>query len=187
VGAFYYDESIYFESDIDFGSQWRNYANILVGGSPRRRGSGHRWTGGFTGLSRLVPSLSPGTGVLEMATMDNETMSVFGQASFDLTSRTQLTLGFNYLDDEKDVGISQVNDDIFRKLALDGADGATALTNAGFLGAYPGAFEATFGLPFTPDNAALVGSTPAGAAGMQQLQAAVLGQGRRGRLHGRSV
>lgn len=175
VGAFYYDESIYFESDIDFGTQWRNYANILVGGSPA---AGEAVIGGLEALLGYPTGtfFEPGTGVLEVATMDNETMSVFGQASFDLTSRTQLTLGFNYLDDEKDVGISQINDDAFSKLALDGADGATALTNAGFLGAFPSAFAATFGLPFTPDNAALVGSTPAGAAGLQQLQAAVFGQ-----------
>ena len=112
VGAFYYDESIYFESDIDFGTQWRNYANILVGGSPA---AGEAVIGGLEALLGYPTGtfFAPGTGVLEMATMDNETMSVFGQASFDLTSRTQLTLGFNYLDDEKDVGISQINDDAF--------------------------------------------------------------------------
>ena len=175
AGAFYYNESIYFESDIDFGTQWRNYANILVGGSPA---AGEEVIGGLEALLGYPTGafFEPGTGVLETATLDNETYSVFGQASFDLTPRTQLTLGFNYLDDEKDVTLSQVNDDLFSQLALDGADGATALTNAGFLGAFPGAFQATFGLPFTPGNTALITSTPAGIAGLQQLQAAVLGQ-----------
>ena len=175
AGAFYYNESIYFESDIDFGTQWRNYANILVGGSPA---AGEAVIGGLEALLGYPTGtfFEPGTGVLETATLDNETYSVFGQASFDLTPRTQLTLGFNYLDDEKDVTLSQVNDDVFSQLALDGVDGATALTNAGFLGAFPGAFQATFGLPFTPENTALITSTPAGIAGLQQLQAAVLGQ-----------
>ena len=175
AGAFYYNESIYFESDIDFGTQWRNYANILVGGSPA---AGEAVIGGLEALLGYPSGtfFEPGTGVLEMATLDNETYSIFGQSSFDLTPQTQLTLGFSYLDDEKDVTLSQVNDDVFSQLALDGADGAAALTNAGFLAAFPGAFQATFGLPFTPQNTALVTSTPAGAAGLQQLQAAVLGQ-----------
>ncbi|GIR71653.1 MAG: hypothetical protein CM15mP74_29040 [Halieaceae bacterium] len=84
AGAFYYDESIYFESDIDFGTQWRNYANILVGGSPA---AGEAVIGGLEALLGYPSGtfFEPGTGVLEMATLDNETYSVFGQSSFDLT------------------------------------------------------------------------------------------------------
>ena len=33
LGGFYFDESIDFENTIEFGSQWRNYVSILVGGA----------------------------------------------------------------------------------------------------------------------------------------------------------
>ncbi len=175
AGAFYYDESIYFENDLDFGTQWRNYANILVGGSPA---AGEAVIGGLEALLGYAPGsfYQTGSGVLEIADQENETFSVFGQITFDLTADTSLLLGFNYLGDEKDISLFQNNDDLFSQLSLDGTDGANALTNAGFLGAFPGAFAATFGLPFTSENAALVSSTPAGAAGFAQLQTGVLQQ-----------
>ena len=175
IGGFYFDESIDFVSAIDFGSQWRNYANILVAGTPA---GGEAITGSLEALLGYAPGtfFAPGTGVQETATQENETYSFFGQMTYALSDKTDVTVGMNFLDDDKAITLNQENTDIFAQLQLDGADGATALTNAGFLGAFPGAFAGTFGLPYTPENVALVSSSAAGAAGLAGLQAGVLAQ-----------
>lgn len=137
IGGFYFDETIDFSSGIDFGSQWRNYAGLLAGGADN--------INGLEQLLLLPPGtfFEPGTGVLETAQQDNETFSVFGQMTFALSERTDLTLGLNYLQDDKQISLTQANADVFSQLDLAGADGITALSNL----AYSGGFFATLGIP----------------------------------------
>ena len=140
LGGFYFDESIDFSSGIDFGSQWRNYAGLLAGGADN--------INGLEALLGYAPGsfFAPGTGVLETASQDNETFSVFGQMTFTLSDRTDLTVGLNYLQDDKEITLTQENSDIFSNLSLAGADGVTALTNL----AYTGGFAA-LGIPALTD------------------------------------
>ena len=137
VGGFYFDESIDFSSGIDFGSQWRNYAGLLAGGADN--------INGLEQLLLLPPGtfFQPGTGVLETAQQDNETFSIFGQMTFALSDKTDITVGLNYLQDDKQISLTQANSDVFSQLDLAGADGVTALTNL----AYSGGFFATLGIP----------------------------------------
>jgi hypothetical protein len=71
--------------------------------------------------------LAPGTffadgdGVVETATQDNESYSVFGQMTFPLSDKTDFTVGLNYLNDDKNITLSQENNDVFSKLDIRGA------------------------------------------------------------------
>ncbi len=143
IGGFYFDESIDFENSIEFGAQWRNYINLLVGGGDIAAGAAA--TGGFEALLGLAPGtfFADGDGVIETATQDNESYSVFGQMTFPLSDKTDLTVGLNYLNDDKNITLNQENNDVFSKLDIRGADGITALTNL----AYTGGFAASLGIP----------------------------------------
>lgn len=165
AGLFYFDETIDYEVGLFYGPQFRNYANFLVGAGNPLVGEAT-----FSGLEAAL-SLPQGsffqedTGVVETATQDNQTLSIFGQVDFHVTDRLTATVGISYLDDEKDTSLIQDNTDVFSQLALAGADAATVFTNAALAEAFP----AVFGLPLTSENIGLVTSTPAGLAGFQQL------------------
>ena len=100
---------------------------------------------GFEALLGYGPGtfFSEGTGVVETATQDNESYSVFGQMTFPLSEKTDFTVGLNYLNDDKQITLSQANSDVFSKLDIRGADGITALTNL----AYVGGFFSSLGIP----------------------------------------
>lgn len=151
LGGFYFDESIDFENGIEFGSQWRNYINLTVGGGDLA--AGEAALGGLEALLGYTPGtfLADGDGVLETATQDNESYSVFGQVTFPLSSKTNLTVGLNYLNDEKEITLSQENNDGFSNLSLRGEDGVTALTNLAYTGGLAG-----LGLPPLTDPTDLV-------------------------------
>ena len=85
LGGFYFDESIDFENSIEFGAQWRNYINILVGGGDIAAGAAA--TDGFEALLGLAPGtfFADGDGVVETATQDNESYSFLGQMPFPLS------------------------------------------------------------------------------------------------------
>lgn len=151
LGGFYFDESIDFENGIEFGSQWRNYINLTVGGGDLA--AGEAALGGLEALLGYTPGtfLADGDGVLETATQDNESYSVFGQVTFPLSSKTNLTVGLNYLNDEKEITLSQENNDGFSNLSLRGEDGITALTNLAYVGGL-----AALGIPPLTDPTDLV-------------------------------
>ena len=140
VGGFYFDESIDFSSGIDFGSQWRNYAGLLAGGADN--------INGLEQLLLLPPGtfFEPGTGVLETAKQDNETFSIFGQVTFALSDKTDFTVGLNYLQDDKQISLTQANGDVFSQLDLAGADGIAALSNLAYTGGL-----SDFGIPALTD------------------------------------
>ena len=151
LGGFYFDESIDFENGIEFGSQWRNYINLTVGGGDLA--AGEAALGGLEALLGYTPGtfLADGDGVLETATQDNESYSVFGQVTFPLSSKTNLTVGLNYLNDEKEITLSQENNDGFSNLSLRGEDGITAITNLAYVGGL-----AALGIPPLTDPTDLV-------------------------------
>ena len=164
IGGFYFDESIDFENSIEFGSQWRNYINILVGGGDIAAGAAA--TGGFEALLGLAPGtfFSDGDGVIETATQDNESYSVFGQMTFPLSEKTDFTVGLNYLNDDKSITLSQENNDVFSKLDIRGADGIAALTNLAYTGGFAG-----LGIP------AITAIPPEAVPGYIQTVAATVG------------
>lgn len=109
-GLYYFDEKIDQQGGISFGPQFANYANILAGGA-------------LPGVEALYgfPAgtfHAEGTGVEEYATQDDKAYSVFGTVDWDINESLVLTLGLNYTKDKKDITLTQINTDVFSKLAL---------------------------------------------------------------------
>lgn len=120
AGLYYFDEKIEHQGGISFGPQFRDYANILAGGV----------LPGVEAAFGFPPGTfhQEGTGVIETSTQDDQAYSLFGTVDWDMTDRIVLTVGLNYTKDKKEVSLSQVNTDVFSKLALPAfASGLSAL------------------------------------------------------------
>ncbi len=163
VGAYYFDESITQEDSVKFGTGFDAYAEFLTGAP------------GTLAAVEASLSLAPGTfhrtgdGVEEFATQDNTSYSIFGQGDWEVSDRLTATLGISYVNDEKDVTLTQNNTDIFSQLDFAGADGFQSLVVQGIAAQFPGVAAACgLGpLPFTPANvgAVLAVSSCPGAGG----------------------
>ena len=182
LGGYYFYEDISGSSTLDNGNQLRPYLAALsavLGGNP---GANPFATGEatFAGIEAAlgIPNgrfFQEGLSSREEYTQSNDSFSVFANVDVEPIEGFTLTLGGSYIDDAKDVTFRQVeNNVLFSQLDFAGADAARVITAQGFQGAFPGAFQGTFGIPFTPANVAAVTATPQGAAGFQQLQAGVL-------------
>ncbi len=164
VGAYYFDEEIDQTDSISFGNAFRTYADFLTGAPGT--------VAGVEASLSFAPGtfFAPGTGVQEFATQDNQAYSIFGQADWDLTEDLTLTVGLNYTNDEKDITLTQTNTDVFSQLDFAGQDGFNSLVAQGIAANFP----LVFGIPFTPDNLALILSDPTTAAGFAALQGSVV-------------
>ena len=115
LGAYMFDEKLDQDTGLLYGTGFRPYADILAGGYP-----------GASALNALeaavgMPSgtfLGQGQGLTENSAMDNETLSIFGQADFALSDRATLTLGVNHTKDEKSVVFDSTATDIFSSLDM---------------------------------------------------------------------
>ena len=162
VGAFYFNESIEQQNSLTFGEDFREYANILIGGpitsppndfavqaieAPLSALNGQDFTGQF---------FAAGQGLAEEYTLDNEAISIFGQLDFEIFDGLVLTLGANYTDDSKEITTNVVSSDVFSGIDLI-ASGRTAifaqLVGAGFDPATAGAI-ADFNSTLSPTDAA---------------------------------
>ena len=147
IGAFFFDEDVAYNTELLYGSDFRNYADLLAGGP-----------GAVTGLEPLlgIPTgtfFAEGAGVQEFATQENQALSLFTNVDWYITDRATLTVGLSYTNDEKDVTLRQNNTDVFSQLdfvAIGFAQIFTALT----------------GLPPTPAN---IQANPAQFAQAQAL------------------
>lgn len=99
VGAFYFDESVEYDSNVILGDQFRPYFDILSGNTVTL----------FEAIFGL-PSGSvfgEGTGSVEHSTMENTSWSVFAQLDYEIVDGLVLTAGVNYTDDEKEATLKQ--------------------------------------------------------------------------------
>jgi len=142
LGLYYFNEEISTDSGVLFGSDFRQYVNILTKAA--------QWQSdcinnpdpvlctpqGLQGIisNPLIPSpidaleaalslpagtfQAEGQGNTEKSGMDNEALSIFAQFDFQLGDRTTLTLGANYTEDKKDARVSIVGTDVFSSLDL---------------------------------------------------------------------
>ncbi|HSG69574.1 MAG TPA: TonB-dependent receptor, partial [Planctomycetaceae bacterium] len=132
VGAFYFNESIEQQNSLTFGEDFREYANILIGGpitsppndfavqaieAPLSALNGQNFAGQF---------FAAGQGLAEDYTLDNEAISIFGQLDFEIFDGLVLTLGANYTDDSKEITTNVVSSDVFSGIDLI-ASGRTAI------------------------------------------------------------
>lgn len=116
VGAYFFDESIDYSNDLQYGPQFRGLADALTaaGGSP------NALAGLETALGLPVgQAFFPANGnVREVATMDNQAISLFGQLDWHISDQLTATLGMNYTEDEKEATLAQVDQDLFSSLDL---------------------------------------------------------------------
>lgn len=117
LGGYYFDEDIDRDSGISFGSQFRDYADALIGAA-----SGGALNSAVLefGLGQAPGSFyRDGDGTRETMSMTDEALSIFGQVDFDISDRTTVSAGFNYTEDEKKASIRQINTDVFSSIDLD--------------------------------------------------------------------
>jgi len=110
VGAFYFDETVDYTSEVIWGPSARNYFDVLVAGlgAPGALGAVE---GGF-GLPAGT-FFANGTGAKDTFSQDDQATSFFGQFDWSMTEELTVTAGFNYTQVEKDVTVSQVNNNAF--------------------------------------------------------------------------
>ncbi len=112
IGAFYFDESVNYDSEAIYGSDIRLYFDLLAGGGV---------PGTFAGLEGALgipvgAFFFPGTGSREFSGQDNQALSIFSQFDWHIGDRATLTLGVNYTEDDKDAFIRTQNNDLFSSL-----------------------------------------------------------------------
>lgn len=110
LGGYYFNESLRNLQDIQYGKDFRAYADLLTRGK----------------LADLESALSlplgtfekPGTGLSEQFHLKDEAWSLFGNVDFTLAKRLTLTLGVNYTRDSKAVRSTSESTDVFSAIDL---------------------------------------------------------------------
>ncbi|MEO1710341.1 MAG: TonB-dependent receptor [Pseudomonadota bacterium] len=131
LGGFYFDESIDQTSQINNGTQIRDFFEILAGGNPADVLTGQPSVFNATEAALGLPQESIFTTPLltsEVFSMDNTAWSVFGTVDFEPVDGLTLTVGGNYTDDSKDFEVAQQSFDPLGQINLVDAfiTGATA-------------------------------------------------------------
>ena len=140
LGGYYFDESISQKSQIENGTQIRDFFEILAGGNPAAiiAGNPSVFNGVEAGLGLpqesifLTPLLTS-----EQFSMDNTSYSIFGTVDFEPIDGLVFTGGFNYTDDKKDFALAQQSFDPLGQINLIdafivGATGGTVTSRAQF-------------------------------------------------------
>jgi len=140
LGGYYFDESISQKSQIENGSQIRDFFELLAGGDPADvlAGNPSVFNAVEAGLGLpqesifLTPLLTS-----EQFSMDNQSYSIFGTVDFEPVDGLVFTGGFNYTDDKKDFALAQQSFDPLGQINLVdafivGATGGTVTTRAQF-------------------------------------------------------
>lgn len=135
IGGYFFDEEVRISNVLNYGVDFRNYADLL---------SGFGVTALETGLGLPAGTFfAAGQGNFESAGQDDQAYSIFSQIDWHMTDRVTMTLGANYTTDDKDAFVNMTNTDIFSSLNL-ALFGATALQPLQFLPpflGYPNAVE----------------------------------------------
>ena len=151
VGGFFFDEELVIRNNLVVGPDFRPYGDFSTGGVPPLGiPSALDNVEDQFGLPRGT-FFAPGSGNVEVMTQDNQAFSIFGQVDFYLGDRTTITLGANYTEDKKDVGIDIATTEVFSSI-----DFVQAV--------YAQTFATIAGVPPTPANIAALPVVDATAA-----------------------
>ena len=152
VGGFFFSEDVSQDSSLAYGSDLRNYMDILVGDPTV--------LAGFEALYLQAPGtfFNGDQRMLEYFTQDNTSYSIFGSFDVHVNDRLTITAGANYTKDKKTVTGRTDNTGVFSNIDL--TNDLTALgvplPTVLFGAAYPDALAANFTPSF---NAAFTGAT----------------------------
>lgn len=116
LGGFYFKEDIDIASQLTFGRDFRNYANLLSAGGFISQEATLR---ALNGIPASVPAFgSQGLGVFENYDYANRAISIFGQADWEIVEGLTLSLGGNYTNDRKAVVTNNSTTDTFSTIDL---------------------------------------------------------------------
>ena len=176
IGGYYFDEKVKQNGTIQFGTQFRPYADQLI-----RAASGG--TLNAVALEQQIGLLTTGNpafysgrffaagqGLFENYRLDNRAYSVFANLDVDITNDLTLTLGGNYTKDKKDAFIDVNSTDVFSGLNLPAI--RTAATNAGISQTIGGILGVPGGFASPAQIAGFAGAQPAAFAQIQAGAAA---------------
>ena len=153
LGGFYFNEDVDQQSALIYGEDFREYANILIGGpvtSPPNDFAVQQLEATLSALNGQDYAgqfFVAGQGFNEAYTLSNEALSIFGQVDFEILDGLVLTLGANYTDDSKEITTNVISSDVFSGIDLQASrDGAfnfgLASTIGGILGVPGGLADA---------------------------------------------
>ncbi|MXO64928.1 TonB-dependent receptor [Altererythrobacter endophyticus] len=174
LGAFYINEDIDQTGGLKIGSDFRDYANILItqqsGGALSVAGLEQTF-GALDGTDYTGQFFGGGQGLDEDYSLDSEAFSLFGQLDVQVADGLTLTLGGNYTSDKKKYAIDVQTSGVFSSIDLDAAQYAGFRQQLLLAGALQQA-----GVDPT-DSAAVAAfaSDPATAPVFQQLQSYAAG------------
>lgn len=163
LGGFYFKEDIDIKSQLLFGRDFRNYANLLSAGAYIANEPTLRALNGIP--ATVAPFGSQGLGRFENFDYKNTAYSIFGQIDFEPFDGLTLTAGFNYTKDKKRVASNNSTTDTFSTIDL-----VQTAANAGIPGALPAGFVPAGGTALssalTPrtNSCATVTNAPAASA-----------------------
>lgn len=115
VGGFFFKEDIETNGALEYGADFKGYADLLTGGA---------YSSLEPTLRALVPGIPAGTfggqgqGRMTNFLFDNEAISIFGQLDFAITDSLTFTVGGNYTNDRKSVIQNNVSTDVFSGIDL---------------------------------------------------------------------
>ena len=134
LGGFYFKEDIDIASQLLFGNNFRQYANLLTSSLAFPAGAYGTLEPTLRALSGL-PAATPttrfgaaGQGRFENFDYKDTAYSIFGQVDFEVVEDFTITGGFNYTKDKKTVSSNNSSTDVFSSIDL-----VQAGANAGFL------------------------------------------------------
>ena len=136
VGGYYFNEKARTADQIIYGEDFREYANLLIGGTPTATPNDfavdalEAQISAFSGVNYTNQFFQPGQGFFNSMRQDNESYSFFGNVDFEITDGLVLTLGANYTRDKKDVVTDSQSTDVFSGINLVNV-GRTALFQQG--------------------------------------------------------
>ena len=135
LGGFYLNDKVSQQEKLLYGTQFRPYANMLVQGAtggalnvPTLEGTFGTLEGDPT--KYINTFFQPGQGFTNHFSLKSESISVFGQLDFEITSGLTLTLGGNYTDDSKRFVTNAVSTDTFSSIDFNAAQYAPFRQNA---------------------------------------------------------
>jgi iron complex outermembrane receptor protein len=167
AGVYYFNEKIGQTGQLQYGTQMRSYADLLIRGA-----SGNAFNvtslestfGTLSGNSALYTGqfFKAGSGLSEAYHVADESISVFGQADWKVTDRLTLTGGLNYTHDAKKFWTGVQSSDVFSSLNLVAL--RNAATNAGIAQTIGGLMSVPGGYANATQIAAFAGANPAAYA-----------------------
>jgi outer membrane receptor protein involved in Fe transport len=176
VGAFYINENVNQNNLLQYGTQFRPYANLLIQGATGGALNVATLEGTFGALEGnpakyIGKFFAKGQGFAEYYLLKTEAASLFGQVDAELVDGLTLTLGGNWTDDRKHYFTDVTSSDVFSNINFDAPQYAPFRQTLLFQGALAQTVGTALGLGRPATAAEIGGFAGANPAAYGQIQA----------------